>query len=105
MAARGSRTPQRARTDAERARLYAARRAWNDKIIRRRRRDTIVVTIVGSLIVAGAVASQAVHAQVTAPEPAPTVTSTPEQTPSPGTPETTPPDATPGPGPTQTPGE
>ncbi|MEE2814413.1 MAG: hypothetical protein VYC96_01930, partial [Actinomycetota bacterium] len=83
MAARGSRTPQRTRTEAERARLYAARSAWNAKTIRRRRRDTIVATVVGSLIVAGAVVSQAVHAQTAATEPTPTDTSTPVQTPSP----------------------
>lgn len=99
MAARGSRTPQRTRTDAERARLYAARSAWNAKTIRRRRRDTIVAAVVGSLIVVGALASQAVHAQVTASEPTQT------QTPSPGPSESTSPDATPSPEPTQTPGE
>lgn len=105
MAARGSRAPQRTRTDAERARLYAARREWNAKIIRRRRRDTIVAAVVGSLIVVGAVASQAVHAQVTAPTPTPSERSTPTQTPSPGPSESTSPDATPSPEPTQTPGE
>ncbi|PKI92967.1 hypothetical protein CW368_01320 [Actinomycetales bacterium SN12] len=105
MAARGSRNPQRTRTDAERARLYAARSAWNAKNIRRRRRDTIVATVIGSLIVAGAVASQAVHAQMTAPEPAPTQTSTPAPTPSPEPSESADPDETPAPAPTQTPGE
>jgi len=105
MAARGSRAPRRTRTDAERARLHAARHAWNAKTIRRRRRDTIVATVVGSLIVAGAVASQVVHAQATAPAPAPTETSTPVQTPSPAPSGSTSPDATPGPEPTQTPGE
>lgn len=99
MAARGSRTPQRSRAEAERARLYAARSAWNAKTVRRRRRDTIVAAVVGSLIVVGALASQAVHAQVTAPEPTPT------QAPSPGPSESTSPDATPSPEPTQTPGE
>ncbi|MGW9626477.1 hypothetical protein [Microbacterium sp. NPDC055521] len=99
MAARGSRTPQRTRADAERARLYAARSAWNAKTVRRRRRDTIVAAVVGSFIVVGALASQAVHAQVTAPEPTPT------QTPSPGPSASSSPDATPSPEPTQTPGE
>lgn len=101
MAARGSRTPQRTRAEAERARLYAARAAWHTKTIRRRRRDSIVAAVIGSLIVAGAVVSQAVHAQMTAPEPTPTETSTPVQTPSPA-PTTS---AVPGPSPTQTPGE
>lgn len=79
MAARGSRASSRA--EAERARLYAARAAWNAKTIRRRRRDTIVAVVAGSLIVAGALVSQVVHAQVTAPEPGATPTPAPTQTP------------------------
>ncbi|QMU98187.1 hypothetical protein FVO59_14065 [Microbacterium esteraromaticum] len=101
MAARGSRTPRRTRTEAERARLYAARTAWNAKTIRRRRRDTIVATVVGALVVVGAFVSQAVHAQVTLPEPTPAETSTPVQTPSPSPSTSSAPDATP----TQTPSE
>lgn len=72
MAVRGSRgAQQRAKTEAERARLYAARTAWNRKIVDRRRRDTIIAAVGGSLIVIGAIVSQSLHAQVTAPAPTP----------------------------------
>ncbi|WP_243225629.1 hypothetical protein [Microbacterium sp. CIAB417] len=64
------------RTEQERARLYAARTAWHEGRIARRVRDNTVIGIVGGLIVAGAVASQFVHAAVTAPEPTPTPTPT-----------------------------
>lgn len=102
MPARGSRDA-RLRTEAERTRLHAARAAWHSRTIRRRRRDTVVATVAGSLIVVGAIASQVVHAQVTAPEPtpAPTSTSAPVETPSPA-PSTSPPLS---PTPTQSPGE
>jgi len=102
MAERGSRTPRRTRTDTERARLYAARTAWHAKLIRRRRRDSIVAALVGTLIVAGAVVSQTVHAQVTAPEPEPTKTTSPSETPSSGIPSPVP---TTSAGTTQTPSE
>lgn len=81
MAARGSRDAKRTRTDAERARLYAARTSWHEGQLRRRRRDTLVAVLVGGLIVIGAIVSQVVHAQVTAPAPLPSPTST--QTPPP----------------------
>lgn len=72
MAARGSRNAQRARTEAERARLHNARRDWHDRQIARRGRDNVIAVVAGVVIVAGAIASQVVHAQVTAPEPTPT---------------------------------
>lgn len=99
MAVRGSRGAQRTRTDAERARLYAARRQWNEKQGTRRRRDTVIAVIVGGLIVIGAVVSQTIHAQVTAPAPTP---SAPVETPTPSSAPTTP---APTPVPTQTPDE
>ncbi|GAB3599243.1 hypothetical protein [Microbacterium tumbae] len=77
MAGRGTKNAQRTRTDAERARVYAARTAWHEGRIRRRIRDNILIGVIGGILVAGAVASQFVHAQVTAPEPEPTETSTP----------------------------
>lgn len=76
MAGRGSKNG-RSRTEAERARLYAARTAWHEGLIRRRVRDNTVAGILGGLIVVAAFASQGVHAQVNAPEPDPTETSTP----------------------------
>lgn len=96
MAARGSRGSQQTRDQAERARLYAARTAWHEKLQRRRLRDTVLACVIGGLIVVGAVVSQTVHAQVTAPAPTPSH--------APTAPATTPP-AQPSPAPTQTPGE
>ncbi|MFS0893774.1 hypothetical protein [Microbacterium sp. 179-I 3D3 NHS] len=72
MAARGSRSTRQERTQAERARLHAARKDWHESRIRRRVRDNAVAIIAGSVIVVAAIASQVVHAQVTAPEPTPT---------------------------------
>ena len=71
MAARGSKKAQ-ARTEAERARLHTARTRWHQDQIRRRTRDNAIAITVGALIVVGAIVSQVVHAQVTAPEPTPT---------------------------------
>jgi hypothetical protein len=107
MAVRGTRGAQRTRTDAERARLYAARRQWHEKHGVRRRRDTIIAVIVGGLIVIGAVISQTVHAQVTAPVPAPTPSSPAPSAPAdtPTSPATEPATPAPTPLPTQTPGE
>jgi hypothetical protein len=106
MAVRGTRGAQRTRTDAERARLYAARRQWNEKQGSRRRRDTLVAVIAGGLIVIGAVVSQTVHAQVTAPAPTPTAPAptptAPAESPTPSSAPSTP--AAPA-QPTQTPDE
>lgn len=79
MAGRGTKSTQRARTDVERARLYAARAAWNESMIRRRVRDNTIAVIAGVVLLGAAVASQVVHAQVTAsaPEPEPTETVAP----------------------------
>lgn len=77
MAGRGTKSSQR-RTETERARVYAARTEWHESRIRRRVRDNVLVGVIGGLLVIGGVASQAVHAQVTAPEP--TETSTPSPT-------------------------
>ncbi|WP_309103129.1 hypothetical protein [Microbacterium sp.] len=83
MAGRGPRGDQRARTEAERARVYAARRAWHEGLGRRRVRDNTVAGVAGALILAAVIASQVVHAQVTAPEPEPTpsISPTPVETP------------------------
>ena len=83
MAARGSRGTQKARTEAERARLYAARTEWHEGRIRRRVRDNAIAGVVGGLVVFAAIASQVVHAQVTAPEPTPSPTVTPTDAPVP----------------------
>lgn len=79
MAARGSKNAQR--TQAERARLHTARREWHDGQIRRRVRDNTLACIVGALVIAAAVGSQVVHAQVTAPAPEPTPTVEPTDAP------------------------
>ncbi|MFJ4225143.1 hypothetical protein [Microbacterium sp. NPDC089695] len=83
MAARGSRSDRRSRTEAERARLHAARTQWHERQIRRRVRDNAIAVIVGILVVGGAVASQVVHAQVTAPAPEPTPSVEPTDAPLP----------------------
>jgi hypothetical protein len=75
MAARGSRSTRQERTQAERrTRLHTARTIWHQGQIRRRARDNVVAAIAGAVIVIAAIASQVVHAQVTAPEPTPTPT-------------------------------
>ncbi|MCM3780391.1 hypothetical protein [Microbacterium hydrocarbonoxydans] len=105
MAARGSRNAQRARTEAERVRLHNARRDWHVRQIARRTRDNVIAVVAGVIIVAGAVVSQVVHAQVTAPEPTPTPSPGVEQSEAPGEqilPSETP---APEPVPTQTPAE
>ena len=83
MAARGSRGAQKARTAAERARLHAARTEWHERQLRRRVRDNTIAGIKGGLVVVAAIASQAVHAQLTAPEPTPTPTVVPSESPAP----------------------
>lgn len=91
MAARGSKGTQQARTQAERARLHAARKTWHGAVMRRRVRDNAIVIVAGSVLVIAAIASQVVHAQVTAPEPTPTPTVTGTSTPTPtATPSATP---------------
>ncbi|MFB8190605.1 hypothetical protein ACFC14_14870 [Microbacterium sp. NPDC055988] len=100
MAARGSKNAQ-SRTAAERARLHTARTQWHEGQIRRRVRDNTIAAIVGSLIVVAAIGSQVVHAQVTAPEPTPTV----EPTTAPTTAPTDAPSETPAPAPSETPAE
>lgn len=82
MAARGSKNAQQ-RTQAERARIHAARNAVHEGLIRRRTRDNAIGIIVGVVIVSAGIASQVVHAQVTAPEPTPTPTVAPTGTPAP----------------------
>ena len=73
MAGRGSKSAQQ-RTEAERARLHTARREWHDGRIRRRVRDNTIAALAATVIVAAAIGSQVVHAQVApAPEPSPTV--------------------------------
>lgn len=81
MAGRGSKNAERSRAQNERARRYAARVAWHDGQIRRRTRDSLIAVVVGSIIVIAAIASQSVHAVVTAPEPEPTTTSAPLENP------------------------
>lgn len=82
MAARGSKKAQ-TRTEAERARLHTARTRWHQDQIRRRTRDNAIAITVGALIVVGAIVSQVVHAQVTAPEPTPSPSPTSSIEPSP----------------------
>lgn len=102
MAGRGSRSAQQ-RTEAERARLHAARKEWHEGRIRRRVRDNTVAVVVGSVIVLAAIGSQVVHAQVapSAPEPTPTVEPTDAPADAPTPQETTAPE----PVPTETPAE
>ena len=100
MAARGSRSTRQERVQAERrTRLHTARTIWHQGQIRRRSRDNAIAAIAGSLIVVAAIASQVVHAQVTAPEPTPTPTVEPS------TPPTQTPTETPEPIPSDTPAE
>lgn len=109
MAVRGSRGAQRTRTDAERARLYAARRQWHEKQGQRRRRDTVIAVVAGGLIVIGAVISQTLHAQVTSLDPTPSAPvetpTTPVPSPTPSAPDPSPTTSVPAPLPTRTSGE
>lgn len=108
MAVRGSRgAQQRARTEAERARLYAARSGWHEKQLGRRRRDNWIAAVVGGLIVIGAIVSQTVLGQATAPAPTPSPTSSeaPSTSPEPSPTMTDGQAVTPSPVPTQTPDE
>lgn len=98
MAGRGK-SAQQSRTEAERARLHTARKTWHEGQIRRRARDNVIAVVVGVLIVAGAVVSQVVHAQVNPPEPSPTPTVEPTDAPLPTDP------ASPEPAPTDAPAE
>ncbi|MFE6733541.1 hypothetical protein [Microbacterium sp. NPDC057650] len=75
MAGRGKNDAQHARQQAERARRYAARTAWHEGRARRRSRDNIVASVVGGLLVVGAVFSQVMLAQADAPAPKPKATS------------------------------
>ncbi len=77
MAARDSQAARRARAEAERARLYAARTEWHNGVVRRRTRDNTIVGVVGGVLIAAAIASQAVHADVVASAPSPSGTTTP----------------------------
>ncbi|UWF76526.1 hypothetical protein [Microbacterium neungamense] len=89
MAVRGSRSAQRAREEAERARLYAARKDWHDSRLRRRHRDTVIAVAAGGAIVIGALVSQVIHAQVTTPAPDPSPSGTPAPSVAPTTEPTT----------------
>jgi hypothetical protein len=103
MAARGSKSKQQARTEAERARLYAARTAWHEGQIRRRVRDNTIAVVIGVLIIAGVIFSQVMQAQVNVPAPEPTPTVEPTEIPLPN--ETTGPEPVPTDGATDAPSE
>jgi hypothetical protein len=77
MARQASKNTQRERAEAERARLYAARKRWHESLISRRTRDNTIAGVAGGLLIVAALVSQSVHAVTNAPEPAPTETSTP----------------------------
>ncbi|MDR6868562.1 hypothetical protein J2Y69_003181 [Microbacterium resistens] len=83
---------RRVKVEQERARVHAARSRWHEGVNARRVRDNVIAAIAGSVIVVGAIVSQAVHAQVTAPAPSPSPTAVPTVMPSeiPGGPDTTP---------------
>lgn len=82
MAGRGKSTRQ-SRTEAERARLHAARKTWHEGQIRRRGRDNTIAVIAGVLVIAGAVASQVAYAQANPPAPSPTPSIEPTDAPLP----------------------
>lgn len=65
------------REQRERTRLYQARTAAFEAKAKRRRRDNIIAGVVGGLIVAGAIASQAVYYYAGPGLPAPVMTDTP----------------------------
>lgn len=93
------------RESRERARVYQARQTFHEGRIRRRRRDDIVATIAGGLVIAGIVAVQTLYFTVGPgmPQPEPATTSTPapstSTTPEPSVTEAPAPDATPTPAP------
>lgn len=75
-----------ARESRERTRLYQARQAYQDGLIRRRTRDNVIAGVVGGLLILGLVGAQTVYFTVgpgaPAPEPTPTPTMTSDPVPS-----------------------
>lgn len=70
------------RQDRERARLYAARTQHHQSVARRRRRDNVLAGVLGTLLIAGAIVSQAVYFTTGpgAPAPSPAATEPPAPT-------------------------
>lgn len=89
--------PEKDRAERERARVYQARLQLRDSQLARRRRDTIVASVVGGLVVLAALGGQVAY--YTAGPGAPVVDVTPAPTPTPGPSDS----ADPVPGPTTTP--
>lgn len=89
----------------ERARRYQARQEFQTSMVTRRTRDNIIAAVAGGVLIAGALALQAVYftAGPGAPEPTPTPTPTSTSVVTPTPVETMTPDATPTPTPTETP--
>ncbi|QKJ19480.1 dioxygenase [Microbacterium hominis] len=111
MASRGK--DREAREARERTRVYQARQAFHDGQGARRRRDNLVAGIVGGLLIAGLIASQAIYftSGPGAPAPSPVSTPAPSTSPAPTeepveTPEPSPSGSTtPSPSPTDSPSE
>lgn len=75
--------PDKSRAERERARVYQARLQLRAAQLQRRRRDTIVASVVGGLVIVAAIAGQFAFysagpgAPVVDPTPSPTSTPTP----------------------------
>lgn len=98
-----------ARASRERARLYQARREFQDGLQNRRRRDNLIAGVAGGALILAVVGGQVAYYTVGPgqPAPVPTPTATPSVTPAPTTPSPSPtgsstptPSATPTPTPT-----
>jgi hypothetical protein len=89
--------PDKDRAERERARVYQARLQLREAQLRRRRRDTVVASVVGGIVILAAIGGQFAYYSAgpgaTLPEPSPTS--------SPSSPSDVP--SEPAPGPTTTP--
>lgn len=89
--------PDKDRAERERARVYQARLQLRESQIRRRRRDTVVASVVGGLVIVAAIAGQFAYYSAGPGTPVVDVTPSPTSTPTPGL------SGDPVPGPTTTP--
>lgn len=89
--------PDRDRAERERARVYQARLQLRDSQLRRRRRDTILASVVGGIVILAAIGGQFAYYGAGPGAPVPEVTPSPSMTPAPSV------STDPVPGPTTTP--
>lgn len=71
------------RESRERARVFQARHAYQDGLVRRRKRDNVIALVGGGVLLLAIIGGQVAYftAGPGAPDPVPTQTSTPSPTP------------------------